>query len=81
MDARDKFSGSFSATDGMSGKLDKGKAPAPKGNNGQVDATTPIMPKRSYGTTPSSTGVGGAGKGMKSSMVGGRTRAAHNQEG
>ncbi len=59
MDKRDKFSGSFRAMDGMSGKQDKGKTPAPRGNNGCVDMSGSIMPKRgSYSTTPSSTGVG-----------------------
>lgn len=78
MDSRDKFSGGFKATDGMSGKQDKGKTPAPRGNNGMVDCSVPIMPKRSYGSTPSSTGVGKGG-GMKSSMMGGATRKAMNQ--
>ncbi len=78
MDARDKFSGSFKAMDGMSGKMDKGKTPAPRGNNGQVDASTPIMPKRSsYGTTPTSN-MGK--KGLMSNMgLGGATRKTMNQ--
>jgi hypothetical protein len=59
MDKRDKGSVSFKASDGMKGKMDKSPIPAPKGNNGVVDLSGAIMPKRSsYSTTPSSTGVG-----------------------
>jgi hypothetical protein len=60
MDSRDKPSVSFRATDGMSGKMDKSpNGPPPRGNNGVVDYSGAIMPKRSsYSTTPSSTGVG-----------------------
>jgi len=66
MDKRDKFSGSFRATDGMSGNLNK-QPNGPQSRRGFVDykGGSSDGPPKKLGTTPSSTGIGKASGSIK----------------
>ena len=80
MDSRDKFSGSFKASDGMKGNLNKSPN-GPQSGPGFKDyhGGSSDGPPKKLGTTPTSN-MGSKG-GMANSKLGGRTRAAHNQRG
>jgi hypothetical protein len=62
MDKRDKPNVSFKATDGMSGKQDRGKAPAAGPGFRDYKGGSSENSRHTFGTTPISTGIGSGNK-------------------